>query len=458
MFFVLDTVLPQGEWEPWGEDRGESLLKNKISGLFLIITVIVISITTVLLANSNNLSDITIEGIMYQPNGDSIVILNGKICSVGSMIDSFKVEEIKEKEIILSKEGNEYTLGVNYDPTKPNTNQEAATDTETQQEHKSSKQYVESSKDISINEWIKRRHGLIFYQDYKSDKYSLIKLTSMAKEIGTNNIKTWLKGYKPGEIPNTAKNTTYKNIFKSFDVICLNVCPIYMLKTWDNTKKYTPKTSKAIKQDYYALTKYLIKRYSNQNKTFIINYFFEANVYMATSESHRPDFPILEFIADAQAGVKKALKETRPTSIRILDCLESNCSHDYFNFVKNIFPKVSVDLYSVSFYGYGSLASKVNYWEKFAPDNKLFGNKNVIVGEYGIMLEDPRIEGNEEAQNHHLISIRNQAKELDVPYIFLFWLADQESKVKAEGRYGMVSLKGNKRKAWSDLNKSYKSS
>ena len=23
LFFVLDTVLPQGEWEPWGENGGE---------------------------------------------------------------------------------------------------------------------------------------------------------------------------------------------------------------------------------------------------------------------------------------------------------------------------------------------------------------------------------------------------------------------------------------------------
>lgn len=304
------------------------------------------------------------------------------------------------------------------------------------------------------NKWIKAHHGIIFYQDYRNDRYDLNELTRMAEELGTNAVKTWIKGHTQGEIPEKAENDEYEAIFESFEVICLNVCPDYILGRWDVRKKYDEETREDIEADFYQLTESLIDDYDGYGKTFIINYFFEMNVYMGTPSSGRPNFPVIEFIADAQSGVKKALREIKTKDIKIFDCIESNCDHDYFDFVKNIFPKVNVDLYSISYYGYKSL-NMLKHWAKYAPDNKLFGDKNIIVGEYGIKMEDPRVNGDKNAQSAYLKSIRKQAKELKVPYIFLFWLADQESKIKSEGHFGIVNLEGERRKAWSDLYNAY---
>jgi hypothetical protein len=312
-----------------------------------------------------------------------------------------------------------------------------------------------SADELSEAEWIKGRHGIIIYQDYPSDRYDFGALARMANELGTNNIKTWIKGDAPGEIPQKARSPEYQALFGPFKVICLNICPDYLLSRWDQSHHYDAQTKNGVESDFFELTKLLIDTYAGQGKTFIINYFFEINVYLGTGPSGRLDFPVVEFIADAQRGVKRAIGASSMKNIRILDCIESNCDHDNFHFIKNIFPNVNVDLYSISFYGFGSLKSILDYCAKYAPDNELFGNKNVMVGEYGIKMEDSRVSGSDEAQSQYLRSIRQEAKNLDVPYIFLFWLADQDSKVDNEGSFGLVDLAGKKRSAWKDLYKSY---
>ncbi len=309
--------------------------------------------------------------------------------------------------------------------------------------------------EVSGKDWTKKHHGIIFYQDYSSDKYDLVKLADMAKELGTDIVKTWIKGDKPQEIPEKAESRDYRHMFNSFSVVCLNVCPDYILSRWDELKAYNLQTKKDIFSDFYQLTKFLIKNYDGQGKTFIINYFFEVNVYVGSVPSGRPDFPVIEFVSDAQKGVKKALAESVIKDIRIFDCIESNCDHDFFHFVKTIFPKIKVDFYSLSFYGLGSLKSSLSYWAKYAPDNSLFKDKNIILGEYGIKMQDMRVNYDEEAQNKYLESVRKEVKNWGVPYIFLFWLADQESKVKSEGDSGLVDLKGHKRKAWEYLHNAY---
>ncbi|MFC1709073.1 hypothetical protein ACFL2J_03315 [Candidatus Omnitrophota bacterium] len=304
--------------------------------------------------------------------------------------------------------------------------------------------------------WIKNHHGVIFYQDYSSDSYDFAELVKMAKKLGTNMVRTWITGDNPGEIPGKVGSSTYRNIFDSFRVIALNVCQDYLKYRWDQGAGYDSRTKRDVQFDFYQLTKFLIDNYDGQGKTFIISYFFEVNLYMGTVFSGRPDFPVVQFVSDAQRGVKKAIAEAQIRDIVILDCFETNSDHDIFNFVKNIFPDIHVDLYSISFYSFDSVKSKLAYLAKYAPDNDLFGSKNVMVGEYGIRMEDTRINGNEEAQSKYLSNVRKEAKEWGVPYMFLFWLADQESKIDSEGHFGLVDLQGKECKAWEDLYTSYR--
>lgn len=303
--------------------------------------------------------------------------------------------------------------------------------------------------------WIQKHHGVIIFQDRSSDCYDFPKLIALAKELGTDSVKTWLKGEDPGEIPRQAKSPKYRELFDSFGTVCLNVCPEYILSRWDCRQGYGSRTGRDVRSDFYKLTEFLIDTYDGRGKTFIINYFFEMNVYMGTDPSGRPDFPVLAFVADAQKGVHDAIAEFAISDIRILDSVEANCDHDTFHFVKNFFPRINVDLYSLSFYGFGSVESHTGYWGKHAPDNGLFGKKNVMVGEYGMKMEDSRAHGDEEIQRQYLKATRDAARRLDVPYIFHFWLADQDSKAASEGHFGLVDLKGRKRKAWHDLRNAY---
>ncbi len=56
------------------------------------------------------LSDLYLEGIMYDPGGNSFILVNGKVFKKGDVIDAFKIEEIKEEEVSLSKEDKTYQL------------------------------------------------------------------------------------------------------------------------------------------------------------------------------------------------------------------------------------------------------------------------------------------------------------------------------------------------------------
>lgn len=310
--------------------------------------------------------------------------------------------------------------------------------------------------DSGAENWIRRHHGVIFYQDYPSDRYDMGNLVSLGQDLGSRSAKTWLKGDAPNDIPQRAQQSPYKNLFDSFDVIALNVCPDYMLRRWDQRRSFDATTRQDIESDFYQLVKFLIDAYNGRDKIFIINYFFELNVYAGTAESKRPQFPVVDFISQAQRGVKRAMAEATLENLRILDCVEANCDHGHFSFVKTYFPQIRTDLYSLSYYGDGPIRNYLSFWAKHAPDNDLFGSKNVMVGEYGIRLEDGRVRNSEQAQAQYLESVRQQAQDFGVPFMFVFWLADQNSKVSGEGSFGLVDLKGRKRESWHALYAAYR--
>jgi hypothetical protein len=155
-------------------------------------------------------------------------------------------------------------------------------------------QKAQSKPPLTENEWIKNHHGIIIYQDYQSDRYNMLELIRLARELGTDIVKTWLKGNEPGKIPRIIKSPEYRKMFNSFRTICLNVCPEYILYG-----KYHSGVREAVQSDFYNLTKFIIKYYDGKGKTFIINYFFEMNVYLGTAPSGRPDFPVVDFVSDA---------------------------------------------------------------------------------------------------------------------------------------------------------------
>lgn len=57
-------------------------------------------------------SSIKLEGIIYDPSGRSLVILNGKTYQAGETAGSAKILRILKDRVVLSEEGEEKTLRI----------------------------------------------------------------------------------------------------------------------------------------------------------------------------------------------------------------------------------------------------------------------------------------------------------------------------------------------------------
>lgn len=55
-------------------------------------------------------SELHVEGLIFDPQGDSSVIIDSQILAVGDQIKNFTVKEIKQNEVILEKDRTNYRL------------------------------------------------------------------------------------------------------------------------------------------------------------------------------------------------------------------------------------------------------------------------------------------------------------------------------------------------------------
>ncbi len=55
-------------------------------------------------------SDMILEGIIFDPNGKSLAIVNGNVVKVDDMIGLFAVSKIEQKKVILSKDQETFIL------------------------------------------------------------------------------------------------------------------------------------------------------------------------------------------------------------------------------------------------------------------------------------------------------------------------------------------------------------
>ena len=57
-------------------------------------------------------SDMTLEGIMEDPGGNSAAIINGKIVKIGDQIGPYQVQSVINDHVILLKDGEGFTLNI----------------------------------------------------------------------------------------------------------------------------------------------------------------------------------------------------------------------------------------------------------------------------------------------------------------------------------------------------------
>ncbi|MFH1868544.1 MAG: hypothetical protein ABH843_06190 [Candidatus Omnitrophota bacterium] len=58
----------------------------------------------------DSIRDIVVEGILYDNDGESVVILNGLVLKENDQVGDIKVERIQKHQVVLSSKSKKYTL------------------------------------------------------------------------------------------------------------------------------------------------------------------------------------------------------------------------------------------------------------------------------------------------------------------------------------------------------------
>ena len=57
-----------------------------------------------------NYRDLTLEGVVHDPKGKSLAIINGKVFKVGNKVVGYTLSKIEESKVLLIKDNKEFVL------------------------------------------------------------------------------------------------------------------------------------------------------------------------------------------------------------------------------------------------------------------------------------------------------------------------------------------------------------
>ncbi|MBI4978598.1 MAG: hypothetical protein HZC28_14050 [Spirochaetes bacterium] len=247
-------------------------------------------------------------------------------------------------------------------------------------------------------------------------KYALTKkdfLTEGADQIealGTRVIKLWFNragGYPfnmqwPENMKSAAdlaKSPPYASVFKrpSFKHYILETF-VYDEPKWQDG--FTAEEAAIVSKQMYDLTAYLLTEYRNTGKTFVLQNWEGDNAITLKKKTPDEQKTAIQGMIDwqncRQDAVAKARRDVGMQGVKVVHALEMNwvpSAHEAFSVplvVDEVVPKTRCDLYSMSSWGTKhvgteqELAEKLEYIARRAPASELYGEKNVMVGEYGV--------------------------------------------------------------------------
>jgi hypothetical protein len=238
-----------------------------------------------------------------------------------------------------------------------------------------------------------------------------------------------------------AETTYFKEVFnmpfKTYVLEAMDVDASYWKGGMTLEKQLT------VQNEFYELTKYLLQNYRNTDKTFILQNWEGDNALNAEQiEPSKLRIAIdgmTKWCNARQEGVNKARKEIGSVGVIVAHCFEMNLvlpntgdADTKIFVVDSIVPRTYCDLYSLSSWGTrmpgdeSKLTEKLNYIAAKAPDSKLYGSKNIMLGEFGqyeISSWNANLPFNEQSGELQRISVENQIKyatEWGVPYL-IYW-------------------------------------
>lgn len=275
-------------------------------------------------------------------------------------------------------------------------------------------------------------------------------------ELGTRVIKLWFT-------PNPAKGYPFNSRWPKFErAVDLAKTPYfrmvfskpfntYILETFvprgdghGYTNGLSPEEAAHERDEIYGLSKYLLTRYKGTGKTFILQN-WEGDWILTNPKFTKEPTPVaiqgmIDWLNARQEGVDRARAEVGTHGVMVAHAAEVNlvarAMEGKVTVTNDVLPKTHCDLYSYSAWDTlrdpKKFRAALDYLAKKAPDSKLFGGKNIFVGEYGAPENEPGM--GPEKQMEVVKSATETALDWGARYVVYWELFCNEKAHDYEGR------------------------
>lgn len=214
---------------------------------------------------------------------------------------------------------------------------------------------------------------------------------------------------------------------------------------------------RAVEEQFYELTRYLLRTYRGTRKTFVLQHWEGDWAIRGSFSKEAKDDPsdtaiagMIRWLGARQAGVERARKETPDSDVRVYHACEVNlvdiAMKGRRTVTNNVVPHTRCDLYSYSAYdtiaaasadvdkGRVLFRSALDYLASKAPDSPTFGAKNVYVGEFGwpCVPSDQDRNASEEKSLQVIRMTLEESLSWGCPYVIYWQVYDNESRAGKE--------------------------
>jgi hypothetical protein len=164
----------------------------------------------------------------------------------------------------------------------------------------------------------------------------------------------------------------------------------------------TDEQKKDEQQQFYELTKYLLIRYRNTGKTFVLQHWegdwmVRGNYDGRAAPTESALSNMVEWLNARQTGVNQARREVRHQGVHVYHAAEVNrvvqsMREGFPNMVNKVLPHTNLDLVSYSAWDSATehyadpnvLRQALDFIAAHTPDSSDFGDRNVYLGEFGM--------------------------------------------------------------------------
>ena len=228
-------------------------------------------------------------------------------------------------------------------------------------------------------------------------------------ELGTRVIKLWFTPHSRKSYPFNSEWPQYESLVELaktpyFREVFSKPFTTYILETYPPgreggghyfVKGMSPEDIEMEKRDFYEFAKYLLTEYKGTGKTFIIQNWegdwILTNPRFTKKPTKTAVWGMIDWLNARQDGVERARREVGTKGVMVLHAAEANlvgrAMEGKVTVTNSVFPHTHCDLYSYSAWDTVRNPEKfrkaLDYLAEKAPPSKLFGSKNIYVGEFG---------------------------------------------------------------------------